>query len=273
MNVVAAARRRGSWIRIRAVARRHAIVIRRIPMRLFDIVLWPMVDVVLYGSIGAFVSAQSSAAGRSSASYMLAGIMLFHFLYQAQVANSTAFLEETWSRNLLNIVTTPVSEWEYAAGMALIGLVKLGLGIAMVILAGIVLYSFNLFDLGLALIPIAVSLMVIGWAMSLFVIGLVLRFGQAAEAWTWGILFMIMPLSGVFYPVSSLPAALRPIGKVLPTTYAFESARVILDGKPTPWGTIGIAWLGGLVAVVLAVAYIARMLRTFRRRGYVTRFS
>jgi len=259
--------------RVVAVARRHAIVIRRVPFRLFDIVLWPVVDVVLYGSIGVFVSTQSTSATRSSATYMLAGIMLFHFLYQAQVANSTAFLEETWSRNLLNIVTTPVTEWEYAAGMALVGLAKLAAGIAMVIVAGLILYSFNLFDLGLALIPIAASLMVLGWAISLLVIGLVLRFGQAAEAWTWGILFMIMPLSGVFYPVSSLPPALQPIGRALPTTYAFESARQILDGRAVPWRSLGIAWLGAAVCVGLAVSYIARMLATFRRRGYVTRFS
>lgn len=262
-----------SLTRVTAVARRHAIVIRRVPFRLFDIVLWPVVDVVLYGSIGVFVSTQSTSASRSSATYMLAGIMLFHFLYQAQVANSTAFLEETWSRNLLNIVTTPVTEWEYAAGMALVGLAKLAAGIAMVIAAGLVLYSFNLFDLGLALIPIAASLMVLGWAISLLVIGLVLRFGQAAEAWTWGILFMIMPLSGVFYPVSSLPPVLRPIGRALPTTYAFEAARQILDGQAVPWRSIGIAWLGAAVCVGLAVSYIARMLTTFRRRGYVTRFS
>ncbi len=262
-----------SPVRIMAVAKRHLVVVKRVPFRLFDILLWPVVDVVLYGSIGAFVSEQSHAAGRSSATYMLSGIMLFHFLYQTQVANSTAFLEETWSRNLLNVVTTPVTEWEYAAGMALIGFVKVVLGIGVVALAGFVLFSFNLFHLGLALVPIAAALMVMGWAMSLFVIGLVLRFGQAAEAWTWGILFVVMPLSGVFYPTSALPSALRPISTVLPTTYAFDAARRILDGASTPWGDIGWAMGGGIVAVGAGVWFLGRMLATFRRRGFVTRFS
>ena len=259
--------------RIGAVARRHLVIVRRVPFRLFDILLWPVVDVILYGSIGVFVTDQSSAAAQSSATYMLAGIMLFHFLYQTQVANSTAFLEETWSRNLLNIMTTPVTELEYAVGISVIGLLKLVVGIGMVAICGIVLYSFNLFDLGLALIPIAGSLMVMGWAVSMFVIGLVLRFGQAAEAWTWGILFVIMPLSGIFYPVSSLPPVLRPIGELLPTTYAFAAARAVLDGHPTPWGDIGWAWLGGLVALAIGTWFLARMLRVFRRRGLVTRFS
>lgn len=260
-------------VRVYGVAVRHALVVKRIPFRLFDILLWPIVDVVLYGSIGVFVADQTDAAARSGAAYMLAGIMLFHFLYQTQVANSTAFLEETWSRNLLNIVTTPVTELEYAAGMALVGLGKLVAGISMVAVAGIVLYAFNLFDLGLALLPIALSLMVMGWAVSLFVIGLVLRFGQAAEAWTWGILFVIMPLSGVFFPVDALPPALRPVGRLLPTTYAFAAGREILDGSPTPWGHIGIALGGGIVAVSLGTLFISHMLKVFRERGFVTRFS
>ncbi len=259
--------------RITAVATRHLLVVKRVPFRLFDILLWPVVDVILYGSIGVFVTDQSSAAAQSSSTYMLAGIMLFHFLYQTQVANSTAFLEETWSRNLLNIMTTPVTELEYATGMAAIGLVKLVLGIGMVALCGIILYSFNLFDLGLALIPIAGSLMVMGWAVSMFVIGLVLRFGQAAEAWTWGILFLIMPLSGVFYPISSLPDALQPIGRLLPTTYAFAAARAILGGEATPWRDIALAWVGGLALLAVGTWYLSRMLRLFRRRGLVTRFS
>jgi ABC-2 type transport system permease protein len=263
----------GSAVRIAAVARRHLIVIRRVPFRLFDIVMWPIVDVVLYGSIGAFVTTQSSAASRSSATYMLAGIMLFHFLYQTQVSNSTAFLEETWSRNLLNILTTPVSEWEYAAGISVVGLLKVIVGIGVVALAGLVLFAFNLFDLGLMLLPVALSLMVMGWAMSLFVIGLVLRFGQAAEAWTWGILFLVMPLSGIFYPTSALPAALRPIGTILPTTYAFAAARRVLDGGSTPWGDLGWAFLGAVASVVVGIWFLGRMLRLFRRRGFVTRFS
>jgi ABC-2 type transport system permease protein len=263
----------GSSVRIGAVARRHLVVVRRVPFRVFDIVMWPVVDVVLYGSIGAFVTSQSASASQSSATYMLAGIMLFHFLYQTQVSNSTAFLEETWSRNLLNILTTPVSEWEYAAGISVVGLFKVFVGISVVSIAGLVLFAFNLFDLGLALLPIAFALMVMGWAMSLFVIGLVLRFGQAAEAWTWGILFLVMPLSGIFYPVSSLPAVLRPIATVLPTTYAFAAARQVLDGGPTPWADMGWALLGAAVSVVIGIWYLGRQLALFRRRGYVTRFS
>ena len=42
-----------SWLRMRAIARRHAYVLIRSPHRLFDVTLWPLVDVLLFGSLAA----------------------------------------------------------------------------------------------------------------------------------------------------------------------------------------------------------------------------
>ena len=38
-----------SFWRVAAIARRHAYVLQRSPHRLFDVVVWPAVDVVHYG--------------------------------------------------------------------------------------------------------------------------------------------------------------------------------------------------------------------------------
>ena len=69
-------------------------------------------------------------------------------------------------------------------------------------------------------------LLVVGWAISLFVIGLVLRFGTGAEALAWGVMFVLLPLSGVFYPTDALPTVLQPLALALPTTHAFTALRV-----------------------------------------------
>ena len=64
-------------------------------------------------------------------------------------------------------------------------------------------------------------LLLVGWAVSLFVIGLILRYGQSAEILAWGTNFVMLALSGVFNPISALPAAVQPIARILPTTFAF----------------------------------------------------
>jgi len=50
-----------------------------------------------------------------------------------------------------------------------------------------------------------VVLMLVGWCIALFVMGFVLRFGNGAEILCWGLLFVIVALSGAFYPVHAMP--------------------------------------------------------------------
>ena len=261
-----------SWLRVMAIARRHAYVLRRSPHRLYDITIWPLVDVLLFGSLGVFLS-EAEGGEAAAFGYLLAGIVLWHVVYQSQIALSTGFLEETWSRNLLNLMVTPLKEIEYAAGVALFGLVKLLLGVGLVALAAFVFFAFDVTSVGFGLIPVAAVLLAVGWGIALFVIALVLRFGSGAEALAWGILFLVMPLSGVFYPVEALPGAVQPLARLLPTTHAFSAVRSLLDGRGMPWDELGLAAVGALVLGLVAMLFLAKMLAIFRTRGYITRYS
>ncbi len=261
-----------SWLRVRTVVRRHAYVLWRSPHRWFDIVVWPLFDVLLWGSLGAFV-AQENDVSRAGTPYLLAGIMLFHVLFQSQIAVSTGFMEETWTRNLLNMMTTPLREIEYVAGLAVYGAAKLLAAMLMISITAATFYGFGLGEVGWGLLPIVGILLVIGWAMAMLVVGLLLRYGQSAEILAWASTFLVLSLSGVFNPVESIPGVLQPLARVLPTTHVFGAARDLLDGEPMPWRDVGLAALGSAVLVVLATAFVTRMLATFRARGYVTRYS
>lgn len=261
------------WRAVRAVAVRQALVLWRSPHRFFDVTVWPVVDTLLFGSIAVFFERSGGSAGAAGAAYLIAGILLWHVVYQSQIALATGFLEETWSRNLLSLMVTPMSEAEWVAGVVAFGMVKLVLGVGAVAVMVALLYAFNVTSLGFALLPIVAVLLAAGWAVAMFVIGMVLRFGTGAEALTWGILFVVMPLSGVFYPLDALPGLLQPVAKLLPTTHAFAAARTVIDGDGTPWGSLGLAGLTTFLALVASVAFVRAMLATFRRRGYVTRYS
>ena len=116
-------------------------------------------------------------------------------------------------------------------------------------------------------------LLAVGWVIALFVIGIVLRFGSGAEALAWGILFIVMPLSGIFYPVQALPAVLRPVAMALPTTHAFAAGRALLQHRGLPWGQLAIAGASTVALLAAALAFAVAMLTLFRRRGYITRYS
>jgi len=261
-----------SPLRVRAMVRRQAYVQKRAPQRWFDLAIWPVVDTVIWGSIGIFVDQQGGAA-RSGAPYMLSGILLMHVVYQSNVSMATGFMDETWSRNLLNLMVSPLREIELLISLIMTSLVRLLLGLGAVAFAAWALYAFDVTSAGIGLVPIVAILMFVGWSVALLVIGLMLRFGSGAEILTWGILFVVVALSGAFYPLEALPGALQPISGLLPSTHAFEAARLLLDGEPMPWGRLAAALAGVAVSVPLAVVFLLRMLHLFRARGYITRYS
>jgi ABC-2 type transport system permease protein len=256
--------------RVRAIARRQSFVLRRAPQRWFDVIVWPVVDAILFGAIGVYFGRQHGTAA-ASAAFLLAGIVLFHVVFQAEISLATGFLEETWSRNLLNLMVTPLTELEYGAGVVLFGLARLAIGVTVVALVALALFAFDITTLGLALVPLVVILLAVGWSVALVVIGLILRVGQGAEILTWGFIAFLLPMSGIFYPVSALPGALQPLAQALPTTHVFAAARAVVVGHPLPWGQVGLAAIGAVVVGVVAVWFLTRMLATFRRRGFISR--
>ena len=115
--------------RRRAPARVRA---QRAPQRWFDVVVWPVVDAVLFGAIGVYFGEQQgtgrcerrrSCSPASSSSTSCS---------RPRSAWRPGFMEETWSRNLLNLMVTPLREVEYVAGVVLFGLAKLALGVSVV---------------------------------------------------------------------------------------------------------------------------------------------
>ncbi len=134
-------------------------------------IVWPVVDAILFGAIGVYFGEQAADGGAggaaAGAAFLLAGIILFHVVFQAEVSVATGFLEETWSRNLLNLMVTPMTELEYGAGVALFGLVKLAIGVTAVSLVALAAFAFQITSLGFALIPLVAILIVVGWAVAL----------------------------------------------------------------------------------------------------------
>ncbi len=90
------------------------------------------------------------------------------------------------------------------------------------------MFNFSVYGMGPALGLFFLALIMFGWALGLFVSGLVMRFGQSAEEIAWGIVFTILPLCGVYYPTSILPPAIRWLSYALPPKYIFDAMRSIL---------------------------------------------
>lgn len=266
--VVSTAQPTFSWRRVWAIVRRQALVQYRNPGMWFLLLVLPVVDVVLFSSIGV-----AYGSGDAPVRLLFTGILLFHLVWQLTLAGSLGFLEEVWSRNVLNLLTTPVREIEYAAALGVVGLLRTLVAVSLIGGVGGGLYAIDPSSAGWVLAPAAAVLLVFGWAVALLVVGLVLQYGDSAEVFSWGTLVLLMPLSGVFYPVEALPGVLQAIARAIPLTRAFDATRAGLEGDGVAVGDLLVAALGSGMAVVLAFWFVLRQLRRFRQLGWVTRFT
>ena len=82
--------------------------------------------------------------------------------------------------------------------------------------------------MGLALAAFFANLILTSWAVGIVVTGVLLRNGMGAESLAWTLMFVLMPLTCVYYPVSVLPDWLQVIAWTLPPTYVFEGMRALI---------------------------------------------
>jgi len=133
-----------------------------------------------------------------------------------------------WSRNLANLMMSPLRPSEFVIAMMTMSIVRLLIGMVPVSLLAIGFFGFNLYGMGLALAVFFLNLILTSWAVGIFVSGIVMRNGLGAENLAWTIMFLLMPLTCVYYPVAVLPHWLQTLAWLLPPTYVFEGMRALL---------------------------------------------
>jgi ABC-2 type transport system permease protein len=257
--------------RVMALVRRHVYVTSRSFPRLVDWLFWPAIDLLLWGFLTTYFR-QSGAEVPAGVGFLLGGFLLWDILFRSENGIALAYMEETWSRSAVNILASPITPGEYVAGALVWGLARVAVGWAIISTLSAVAFSFTPASYGLALAPFAGVLLLFGVALSMVVLGLVLRFGNGASILAWAITAICMPLSAVFYPVSVLPGWAQGVCAFLPTAQVFESMRAVLAGGAVPWDRLLRAFVLDGVYLAAAMWFARSMFATLRRRGYVTRF-
>ena len=254
--------------RIGAMLGRYYYLFRGSVPRMIELAYWPIVQVVLWGFITKFFLEHSSWLV-NAAGALLAGVLLWDVLFRGQLGLSISFLEEMWARNLGQLFASPLRPGELMAAMMLGSLLRTSLGLVPATLVAWLLHEYSIYSLGLPLIAFFANLMVFGWAIGLAVCALLIRYGLAAESFAWASIFILAPLSAVYYPVDVLPEAAQAIAAVLPSAHVFEGMRaVMIQGI---FRTDLFLWAIGLNLVYIA-AGAALFLYAFeiaRRRGLI----
>jgi len=213
--------------RIGAIVLRHFYLLRSSWPRLLELMYWPLVQMLMWGFLQTWLVEQRGGLAAAGGT-LIGAILLWDVLIRGQQGVSISFLEEMWSRNLANLFISPLRPGELLIALMAMSVIRLIIGVVPVTLLAIWFFGFNLWSLGVGLGAFFANLLFTAWAFGAVVSGLIIRNGLGAEGLAWTLMFLILPLCAVFYPVEVLPPVLQWVAWALPPTYVFEGFRALL---------------------------------------------
>jgi len=253
----------GAARRVLALIVRYLYLMQTSWPRLLELAYWPTVQMILWGLISKFLVGQGDWLAQASG-LLIAAVLLWDVLFRAQLGVALPFFEEMYSRNLGNLFVSPPRPGELIMALLVISLLRTLIGVGAAAILAILLYQYSIFDMGLPLLAFFTNLMVMGWAIGLMVVALVLRWGLGAEGLAWAIIFAFAPLSGIYYPISTLPDWLQGVALSLPSSHVFEGMRATLQDHRFAadhfWRAVGlnVIYLGIGGGVLLLGFHVAR---------------
>ncbi len=258
--------------RIGAVALRQLYLYRGSPTRVVPLFGWVAIDITLWGFISRYLNSVA-APGYNFVPALLGAVLLWDFLARVMQGVSTAFLEDVWSRNFLNLFATPLLISEYVLGLVITAIVTSLVGLVTMLALASVAFGLSFLAYGIVLIPFVLVLFLSGIALGIAGSAMVLRLGPASEWFIWPMPALVAPFAGVFYPLSTLPGWMRTISGLLPPAYVFEGMRAIMRHQRWDAANLALGLALSVFYIISAALLFRQVYRTAVRTGLLVRYN
>ena len=260
VSAVASARRIG------ALVLRHLYLFRKSWPRVISLAYYPTVTLIMWAFVTQYMAPTNDVL-RDAPGLFIGAVLLWDILFRGQLGVSLSFFEEMYSRNLGNLFVSPLRPWEMIAGQLVMSVIRTLIGVGGAALVAWLLFEYSIFAMGWALITFFINLIVLGWAIGLAVSGMVLRWGLGAEELAWAAIFLLAPISGVYYPISVLPEWVQWIAWMVPASHVFEGMREVLLQKVFNWSHFVSAFALNAVYLTAGTGIYLLAIRDARQRG------
>ncbi len=253
--------------RIRAMMLRHLYLMTSSWPRVLELIYWPTVQITLWGFIALYLAGRGGGLAGLAAAF-LSAVLLWDTFFRSQLGVSLSFMEEMWARNLGHLFVSPLRPFELVLSMFAMSLLRTLIGVGGAATLAIPIHGFNVVaELGPPLALFFVNNLLFGWSLGLVVSALVLRLGLGAESLAWALVFLVQPVSAVYYPVAVLPEPLPWVAAVLPPAQVFEGMRGLLTKGVFDTARLARALLLNLGWMAVAGTVFVLLLRSARRLG------
>jgi ABC-2 type transport system permease protein len=252
--------------RVHALVLRYVLLVGRDPSRVVDLVIWPFIDITVWGFLTLYVNQTGTTLPNAMAIFLGGAILWNVFLRAAQDA-SVSFLDDVWARSVVTLFASPLRLVEYGASLMAVGVIKVILGLSVMGVAAWFLYAFDLLTFGPWLLPFAANLVLFGYTLGLLALAAIVRFGGRWQILAWSLPWIVMPVSSVYWPESVLPPSVRLAAQASPMNHVFEGMRAVVTTGTMPLWRLAAATVENLVYLALTAALVARVFRNALDRG------
>lgn len=235
----------------------------------FEIVFWPIVNLLSVGLLITFLAAEPGTVV-----FVLVGTFALSTVQVCQLDVAYAALFDMWAKSIKHQLVAPIRLWHIVLGSWLMGLVR---GTAVFALQAAVshwVFGVNVLAHGLApAVALLAGLLLSAAGVGLLVSTLLMLFGLRAEVSAWSGVSLVLLLCGVYYPVSVLPAPLQVLAAGVPLTHFLEAFRAHLGYAPV--FTVPLLRGYGLAVLYVAGGYALFVwaIQRARRTGMLLKLS
>lgn len=258
--------------RMAAIPLRQFYLFRGSAARVVPLFAWVTIDMVLWGFMAKFLSGISQTQYRFVPA-LLGAVLFWDFMTRVMQGVTTAFFEDVWSRNFLNVFASPLTVAEYIGGLLVTSVGTSLIGLVVMIVVATLAFGLRFGVYGAMLLPFVLVLFLFGMALGVAAIAIVLRAGPAAEWFVWPIPALLSPFAAVYYPLATLPAPMRWFSRLLPPSYVFEGMRAVVAGRHFDVSLLATALALAFVYILLAYWIFARVFHYAVQSGLIARYS
>jgi ABC-type multidrug transport system permease subunit len=262
-------------IALLALARRDFLIARSYRLPFVADLTWGLVDLALFYFISRVVGPDPAADLQGAPSYFafaVAGILLSLMIGSATSDIASRIRDEQLTGTLELLCAQPLRAGQLAAGYAAFPIAYAAVRVALYLVVAVLVFDLGTEDTDW----VGVVVMLAVSALAFFGLGVlaaaaVLAFKQG-EGVVDAAVFAMTFVSGALFPLSVLPDWLEAIGRVMPTSFAFEGLRDALFAGGG-WGVEALVLLAiAAVGLPLATWVFARALRHAKRRGNLAEY-
>lgn len=159
---------------------------------------------------------------------------------------------------LKRLRATPLSPVTILSAQVVVKLVFTVISLALLVLAGRQLVP-GAMEVNLASFTLALLLSTLSVLSTGFVIASVVPTARFARPISAAVFYPMIALSGIFFSVDQLPASLRAVARILPTTHAVSLMQGVWEGSG--WGA---HWGDALALVIILAVCVGASTKLFR---------